>query len=289
MSSQAAEVPSEAPPYFDVLFTRLQAEPELQQAFGRHVHWGYWHDPAAADGSGADYGVAAENLCRRICDAAGIHDGQRVLDVGCGFGGTIASLNERFRDLLLVGVNIDARQIERAAERIRPLNGNRLQFQQGDACDLRFAPDSFDVVLAVECIFHFPERAAFFAGAARSLREGGTLALSDFVPRPDALDLLRSFDPSRDEATRKTYGHIDVTCTLDRYRELAEAHGLSLVAEDDITANTLPTYPFLRRHMRTWNDTTEAAVFEKATAQLEVVSRHELLGYKILTFTRNGS
>jgi cyclopropane fatty-acyl-phospholipid synthase-like methyltransferase len=36
------------------------------------------------------------------------------VDVGCGFGGTIASLNEHFSDLQLTGVNIDLRQLDRA-------------------------------------------------------------------------------------------------------------------------------------------------------------------------------
>jgi cyclopropane fatty-acyl-phospholipid synthase-like methyltransferase len=278
---------AEAPPYFDVLFTRLQREPEMRRAFGRHVHWGYWPDPEAADGSGDDYALAAEALCRRICDAASITDGQRILDVGCGFGGTIASLNERQDNLRMVGVNIDARQLERAAATIQPDRGNRIQFQQGDACDLQFPADSFDVVLAVECIFHFPSRSAFFEGAARALRPGGLLTLSDFVPREDAVRMLRSFDTGSDDATRRTWGHIDVICPLSQYEQMAEQVGLTLVGEDDITENTLPTYTFLRKHMRSWPDPAEAATFDKATAQLELVSRAKLLGYKILTFRRS--
>jgi hypothetical protein len=88
---------AEAPPYFDTLFQLLQDnDPDTLAAFGRHVHWGYWESPDSADGSAQDYARAAERLCRRVCDAADIRDGQRIVDVGCGFGGTIASLNERF-------------------------------------------------------------------------------------------------------------------------------------------------------------------------------------------------
>lgn len=286
MTPPSATAAASAPPYFDVLFTRLHNEPEMGRAFGRHVHWGYWSDPQRADGSGADYAEAAEALCRRICDAARIGDCQAILDVGCGFGGTIASLNERFRDLQLLGVNIDDRQLQRAAETIAPRAGNRIRFQQGDACQLQVPAAAFDVVLAVECIFHFPSRRAFFEGAARALRAGGLLALSDFVPREDALRFLQSFDTASDEATRRTWGHIDVTCPLSAYRELAERVGLRLETEDDITAHTLPTYTFLRKHMRTWPDAAEAALFDKATAQLELASRAQLLGYKVLTFVK---
>ena len=102
-------------PYFDYLLAALQNNDELiETSFGRHVHWGYWPDPSRATCSPEEYGTAAEELCRAICDAAGIREGMRIIDVGCGFGGTLASLNERFSELQLVGVNIDSRQLNRA-------------------------------------------------------------------------------------------------------------------------------------------------------------------------------
>ena len=281
---------NQAPPYFDVLFTRLQNnEPATTVAFGRHVHWGYWGDPDAADGSAEDYAVAAEKLCRRICDAAQIQDGQRILDVGCGFGGTIASLNERFSNLDMVGVNIDPRQLQRAAETVHSENGNQIEFIEADGCDLPLASESFDVVLAVESIFHFPDRAAFFSHAARVLKPSGRLALSDFVPPEDKVDLLKSFNTSTDEATRRTYGDINVLCSLESYERLAQQVELSLEAEEDISPNTLPTYPFLRKHLQTWEDPADAAFFDKATAQLETACRWGLLRYTILSFQKPAS
>jgi cyclopropane fatty-acyl-phospholipid synthase-like methyltransferase len=95
------------------------------QAFGRHVHWGYWENPKKADGSVSDFVAAAENLCQRVCDAASVKDGAKLLDVGCGFGGTIASLNERITNTVLVGLNIDERQLIRARSnlyKVMPVN-----------------------------------------------------------------------------------------------------------------------------------------------------------------------
>src|SRR6184192_2318285 len=98
-----ASLAPQVPPYFDVLFHRLAGnDPSTTTAFGRHVHWGYWGDPGKADGSAEDYAKAAERLCGVVCAAAGVRDGLRVLDVGCGFGGTLASLNDRFSNLELV-------------------------------------------------------------------------------------------------------------------------------------------------------------------------------------------
>jgi ubiquinone/menaquinone biosynthesis C-methylase UbiE len=279
--------PFRVAPYFDVLLERLDGgDRRAEVAFGRHVHWGYWPDTDGADGSPEDYAAAAERLCRKVCDAAGIRDGMRVLDVGCGLGGTIASLNERFNHLDMVGVNIDARQLRRAAKTVRPANHNRIRFQEADACDLPFDDASFDAVLAVECVFHFPSRATFLLGAARALVPGGRLALSDFVPPADALATLNRFNPGQDEATRLSYGAVNLLCPVGEYRLLAGAAGLTLLTAEKITANTMPTYAFLRADQRLWPDRATARMHERATMRLEMACRENLLDYRILSFGR---
>lgn len=276
----------EIPPYFDVLFTRLENDEDTRLAFGRHVHWGYWTEPSQAAGTARDYASAAEELCRRVCAPAQIRDGLRILDVGCGFGGTLASLNERFRNLDMVGVNIDPRQLERARREVHPTNGNRIRFVEADAGRLPLPSASFDVVLAVECIFHFPDRSAFFAEAGRVLVSGGRLALSDYVPPEEALPILRAYNTSADEAIRRTYGKINVLCALGAYRGLGQASGFSLESAEDISQHIMPTYAFLRRHQRAWKDPVAAKIFDKATAQLELANKTGLLHYTILSFTK---
>ena len=274
------------PPYFEILFSRLSAgDPDTVAAFGRHVHWGYWPDPAAATGTAEDYGQAAERLCRKVCDAARISGGEKILDVGCGFGGTIASLNERFANLDLTGVNIDARQLDRAAQTVHPQNANIIRWLEADAARLPLPDNSFDVVLAVECIFHF-DRPRFLAEAARVLRPGGRLALSDFVPDERAAEFLSGAALAADEAIRWSYGQIDLGCSVSQYRLLGESCGLALADVIDITFHTLPTYDFLNKSTADWPDPTDIALFRRATARLEKASRKGLLGYKILMFEK---
>jgi cyclopropane fatty-acyl-phospholipid synthase-like methyltransferase len=280
----------EIAPYFDVLLERLEGgDPRARAAFGRHVHWGYWPDPESADGTPADYAAAAERLCVKVCDAAGVGDGMRILDVGCGLGGTIASLNERFSAVDLVGVNIDPRQLRRAAETVRPRGGNRITWVEADACRLSFAPDTFDVVLAVECVFHFASRADFLSGAARALVAGGRLALSDFVPPAEELPLLRKHAPGQDEATRLSYGKVDLLCPVEEYRTMADAADLALCSVEDVSRHTLPTYAFLRADQRGWRDRATARMHERATARLESACRLGLLRYSILGFQRRAA
>lgn len=113
-------------PYFDFLIEQLEkGNGDAEKAFGRHVHWGYWEKPEEAQRTTEDFSRAAEILCRMVCDAAGVGNDLRICDVGCGFGGTIASLNERFSSLELVGVNIDERQLNRARQKVKAASRHR--------------------------------------------------------------------------------------------------------------------------------------------------------------------
>lgn len=261
-------------PYFDYLLSLIAAGNDaVINSFGRHVHWGYWQQPQTATLSPEDFQQATENLSEQVCLAGHIDNGWRVLDVGCGFGGTIALINEHYRAMQLVGLNIDERQLARARSTVIPLADNNITFQQGDACILPFADNVFDLVLAVECIFHFPSREQFFKEAYRVLKPKGYLALSDFLPST----VLSPF------TKMNWFGHFYGHCNLDyrsqQYRQLAQETGFNTLIERDITANTLPTYAYLRQLARQQGIKHHTARIE--TAVVAILSRLNLLHYYI--------
>jgi len=276
-------------PYFDILLPELErGEPDARAAFGRHVHWGYWDDSHPADGSWRDFDHAAERMCRRVCDAADVGDGQRILDVGCGLGGTLASLDERFEGVRLTGLNIDRRQLDYAEQHVRARDGNRIELVEGDACEMPFEDGSFDAVLAVECAFHFASRRRFFDEAARVLKPGGILALCDFMPSNAARPFLFAQELFFDDYVKNMVGPTNLTYTRDRYVSVAASAGLSLRAEQDATLNVLPTYRILRQLARRIG--VHVITAHLGTAGMQLVGRLGWLRYVILAFAkqRNG-
>ena len=84
-------------PYFDYCLKHLKnIDQNVEKVFGRDVHWGYWEEPGQAKQTVDDFALASENLSQYLIQSSGIQNGTSVLDVGSGFGGTVASINEQF-------------------------------------------------------------------------------------------------------------------------------------------------------------------------------------------------
>lgn len=227
-------------PYFDMILSRLTAgDLEFEETFWRHTHFGLWEDPETAYTDQADSVAAMERMCCYVTEVADVQPGQDLLDVGCGFGGTLASLDQRMSPLNMVGLNIDERQLQVARKRVVASPGNSIVFEQGDACKLAFPQNSFDRVLATECIFHFPSREEFFQHVARVLRPGGNLTLTDFV-YPEGVP-VGQWDS--DESVWGSQTSVD----LPTYLQLAENAELELVYLKDISVQVRPTYHWFGR------------------------------------------
>lgn len=272
-------------PYFDTLLEKLQQEDEtMQQAFGEHVHWGYWDNPKTKAISPKEFHQAGELMLRHVIETAGIKDGCKVLDVGCGLGGTIKYLNERFSNCEFVGVNIEERQIAVAQKSIKAKNGNTIKFVHADACALPFTKPKFDVILCVESIFHFPDRETFMKECQRALLPKGRLTISDFVP-VEAASSIFNFIEHKFDLLSPVYGNVRIDISVPRYRRIARATGFTLVSVEDITTNTLPTYCFLKK-ISTPLHASDAKQFNRSNSLAEYASKTGVLKYLILSFEK---
>ena len=273
-------------PYFDVLFEKLNQENSTaKEAFGEYVHWGYWNDPSVKTISAKDFHNAAELMTEKVVEKANIKDGYRILDVGCGLGGTIKLLNEKNNNCEFVGVNIDPKQIEVAKKEVTAKNSNKVEFIEGDACALPFLEQKFDVVLCVESIFHFKDRRLFFKECQRALKPGGILVVSDFVP-VGIFSSFMNFIEHTFHLVDKVYGTMRIDISVVKYKKIAKESSFNTESIKNITINTFPTYRFLKQNFSLYLSKEERS-FRRATSMIEFVSRIGLLKYLILSFKKN--
>lgn len=269
-------------PYFDLLINERQDGGESGQLWENQVHWGYWEDPKTADGTRNDYVAAMEQMDHVLFAAGKVADRQKLLDAGCGFGGTIRQLNSTYSGMDLTGLNIDPRQLAAAETQTTPVNGNKIGWIEADACQLPFEDNSFDRVLAVECIFHFPSREKFLAEAARVLKPGGYLAVSDFVPTLTFFGKTPFWMVIRTQIA-KSYGTLG-SIPLRGYRSMGKRAGLQLESNRNIRKNTLPTYPFILKFCREQGSADAQQVLTVGTRWMKWLSKLGFIQYRVYTF-----
>jgi tocopherol O-methyltransferase len=155
--------------------------------WGVHIHHGYWEADESPE-------TAQVQLVARLAERTAIPPGARVLDVGCGFGGSALWL-ARHRGCNVTGITISPVQVKRATEQARAENlDDRVRFQVMDANHLDLPSASFDVVWVIECSEHLADKAGFIDTCARVLRPGGKLALCAWLaadaPNPEQTRLV---------------------------------------------------------------------------------------------------
>ena len=177
-------------------YDRWTADRLLERLWGDHVHLGYYtkrpRSKATASGrtpigGAVDFRQAKVDFVHALVRWSGLDQlppGSKVLDVGCGIGGS-ARILARDYGLDVLAISISPGQIQRARELTEP--GLSCRFAVMDALDLDLADASFAAVWSVEAGPHMPDKQRFADELLRVLEPGGCLAVADWNRRDPAV------------------------------------------------------------------------------------------------------
>ena len=159
----------------------------LERLWGEHIHLGFY----ATGKQNIDFREAKVQFVHKLVNWSGLDKlpkGSRILDVGCGIGGSSRIL-AKYYGFNVTAITISPAQVKRARE-LTP-SGLNCNFLVMDALNLKFEDGSFDAVWSVEAGAHMNDKNKFADEMLRILRPGGYLAIADWNSRD-----LRAYPPT---------------------------------------------------------------------------------------------
>ncbi|WP_036285123.1 class I SAM-dependent methyltransferase [Methylocystis sp. ATCC 49242] len=147
---------------------------------------------------------------RRTVERLDLREGETVLDVCCGSGGSALPAAEFVGPKgKVVAVDLAERLVALGAAKAREKGLGNIEFSTGDMLALGYPDASFDVAVCVFGIFFVPDMAAATKELWRMLRPGGRLAITTWGPdlfepansafweaiRTERPDLMKGFNP----------------------------------------------------------------------------------------------
>lgn len=233
------------------------------------LHYGYWEEGIKT------HSQALLNKNRIMCELAGIKPEHKVLDAGCGIGGSSIWLAKNI-GCQVTGVTVSAEQVGHATRNAaRHGVADKVEFKQVDFCNTHFPDESFDVVWAIESSCYATDKRDFFREAYRVLKKGGTLMACDgYVTR-------REFDDKEWQAVMDCLNGWAVPnlSSVEEFQSGMEECGFKNVQITEATKETIPssrrmyltalwTYPMqVVMHMLGLRKKAQTANFKVALAQ----------------------
>jgi ubiquinone/menaquinone biosynthesis C-methylase UbiE len=176
----------------------------------------------------------------RLAELVGFAGTERVLDVGSGLGGPSRYLAWRY-GCRVSGVDLTA-EFCRVAEMLTGLTRlvGKVDYRQGNALDLPFDEESFDVVWSQNAAMNIADRDRLYREMQRVLKPGGRLALQEVAAGPGG--------PPHFPVQWAREPQISFLLTPETTRAKLEAAGFRVLTWQDTTEATLASAQARARH-----------------------------------------
>jgi cyclopropane fatty-acyl-phospholipid synthase-like methyltransferase len=205
-----------------------RVSPYYQTLWGEHLHHGYW---IRGDETKE---TAQVQLIEHLAQTANITPGGKILDAGCGFGGSSIYLAKRYQ-AEATGITISPVQVEMAKQAAQKARVNA-KFLLMDAEAMEFNT-LFDVVWSVESIAHYQDKERFFASAAKLLKPSGMLAIIDWFKKANLKP--REYEKFLRPIEK---GMLVELQTMEEYETSLASNGLKIMKREILNKNCAKTW-----------------------------------------------
>jgi tocopherol O-methyltransferase len=209
-----------------------ELDPIYRRLWGEHVHHGLWRTGRESARE------AVEALSDLVGARLGFAAGDRLVDIGCGYGATARRFAARGAEV--TGFTLSAAQAAAAPA------AERVTLRVRDWLDNGLPDASADHAYAIESSEHMTDKPAFFGEARRVLKAGGRFVICAWLAREgaSAREIRHLLEPICYEGRLPSMG------TAAEYRAWGEAAGFRLDGYEDVSGSVARTWTIcLRRFL----------------------------------------
>jgi tocopherol O-methyltransferase len=200
-----------------------------REQWGEHIHHGLWR-------SGAESPIqAVEQMVTYVADQAGIGPGDRVCDIGSGYGASARYL-AKHRHAWVTALTVVPAQ--HAFAEAATLSADNPRYLLRDWLENQLAAQTFDAAYAIESTEHMADKARAFHEMFRVLRPGGRMVICAWI----AAGATRPWQRRHLLEPICREGRLPGMGTAGDYRALLESAGFTVEAVTDLTANVQGTW-----------------------------------------------
>jgi SAM-dependent methyltransferase len=151
-------------------------------AMGKTASTATMEDLAPVD----EFHIGGRAATTELCEQLGVLAESKVVDIGCGIGGTARFISSTF-GCRVAGIDLTPEYVDVA----RTLSewtglGERLRFEAGSALDMPFEDGSFDVATQLHVGMNIQDKGALFEEVFRVLQPGGRFGVYDVMSESEA-------------------------------------------------------------------------------------------------------
>ena len=194
----------------------------LEYYWGEHIHLGYYGEKERKGPfyGGKDFIEAKYDFIDKMLDFSQTKEPKKILDVGCGIGGTSRTLAKKFPEAQVTGITISQEQRKRATALAKERGIPNANFEIVDALEMS-APvgtgaagtpiastasledNTYDFVWACESGEHMPDKDKYVQEMTRVLKPGGRIVIATWCQREEG---DKKFTPAERKTLDYLYG-----------------------------------------------------------------------------------